>query len=278
MNLKIMALTLALLLSLPTVAGGQPNDPKVNEALRLAKQWKDNPELPVRGDNGKVQYLYGATLPTVVCSPLYACDIALEPGEKVHQVDIGDGVRWKAKPALSGEGDLTQTHIVIKPVEAGLISNLLINTNRRTYTIQLKSAKTDWMPHVSFVYPEALNQLWENYYAQQAADKAALEASKLDTGHPIADLDFNYKISGDKPRWRPLRVYTDGVKTYIQFPDSMQHDESPALLAVGSNEQEQLVNYRAQGSNYIVDKVLREAYLVSGVGWRQKKVKLEAGD
>lgn len=39
-------------------------------------------------------------------------------------------------------------------------------------------------------------------------------------GVPAENLSFNFAISG-QARWRPTRVYTDGVKTYIQFPGQM---------------------------------------------------------
>ncbi|QCG94493.1 hypothetical protein E6C67_11235 [Azospirillum sp. TSA2s] len=74
--------------------------------------------------------------------------------------------------------------------------------------------------------------------------------------------------------FHPERVYTDGRKTYIQFPSEMRYDESPALVAIGADDKEQLVNYRASGDRYVVDKVLRHAALISGVGGDQTKVEI----
>ena len=51
--------------------------------------------------------------------------------------------------------------------------------------------------------------------------------------HPSrTQFDFGYEISGDNPPWRPLRVYSDGVKTYILFPPNVGSSELPALTEI----------------------------------------------
>jgi type IV secretion system protein TrbG len=70
------------------------------------------------------------------------------------------------------------------------------------------------------------------------------------------------------------QVYSDGIKTYIQFPPAMRHDEAPALVAIGADDREQLVNYRLSSDRYVVDKVLRRAALIAGVGSDQVKVEI----
>lgn len=227
--------------------------------------------MPVRGEDGSVTFLFGATLPSVICSPLYVCDIRLQPGEVVNDIHAGDAVRWKITPATSGSGANTTTHIVVKPTDAGLATNLVVTTNRRTYTIKLISTRREWMPAVAFDYSEDVQAQWAAYAAAQPRDRAA---SVLSTGQHLATLDFGFKLSGDSPRWRPLRVYTDGVKTYIQFPQIIKNGEAPALVALGPGDNEQLVNYRMVGESYVVDRVLDHAALISGVGPEQVKVEI----
>ena len=79
-------------------------------------------------------------------------------------------------------------------------------------------------------------------------------------------------------RWKPTRVYNDSVKTIIEMPGEMKQTEAPALLVVrrggrilkkGENV---LVNYRLQGSRYIVDTIFDRAILVVGVGGNQERV------
>jgi type IV secretory pathway VirB9-like protein len=131
---------------------------------------------------------------------------------------------------------------------------------------------------MAFDYPEEQDALWANYRAGQG--KVA-NSTTLSTGENTAGLDFNFRMDGDSPKWKPQRIYTDGVKTYIQFPSARFADEAPALVAIGkgtslwSGSTEQLVNYRLIGDRYVVDQVLDKAALISGVGHGQTKVNIE---
>ena len=242
---------------------------KVQYGIRLSNDWKDNPDLPLLGKDGSVTYTFGATLPLVVCSPLYVCSVRLQPGETVNQLDVGDAVRWKVTPAVSGSGETETTHLVIKPLSPNpLTTNMLVVTDRRAYNIKLESRPRDWMPLVSFAYPDEARSEWQAY-----GDHKMLNGQVRKDALDVASLDFGFRITGKKNAlWRPLRVYTDGVKTYIQFPPAVKTMEAPALLAIGLDNKEQLVNYRMVGDRYVVDKVLDRAELVSGVGKKQAKV------
>jgi P-type conjugative transfer protein TrbG len=264
--------------ALPRLSGKQaPLNAKEQRAVRLSNEWKRRNDLPTRGQEGAVVFTFGATLPTVVCAPLYPCNLVLQAGEVVQQVDIGDAVRWKVTPSIYGTGSHATTALVIKPTDSGLESALTIATDRRLYTVKLLSRLRDWMPRVAFSYPEEVQQAWSDYAAAQAR---AREATVLSDGLPLDALDFGFRLSGDSPSWRPIRVYTDGRKTYIQFPREMQFDESPALVALGndgalfSNASPQLVNYRQQKDRYVVDKVLKRAALITGVGGNQTRVEI----
>ena len=89
-------------------------------------------------------------------------------------------------------------------------------------------------------------------------------------GVPAENLSFNFTISG-QARWRPTRVYTDGAKTYIQFPGQMMSGDAPVLFVVSGGEN-RIVNYRLNGTMMIVDYVFDRAVLLSGVGSRQQKI------
>jgi type IV secretion system protein VirB9 len=258
-----------------------PLNAKERHAVALARRWKNRAEMPQRGEDGVVRFLYGATLPTVVCAPLQVCDLALQPGEIVNSVNVGDKVRWNISPGVSGSADGRVTHLIIKPADAGLVSSLVIETNRRTYAIKLVSTRHEWMPLVAFNYPDDMRRQWSAYQQTVAFGVAA---SRLPSGENVANLDFGFRLSGDDPSWRPLRVYSDGVKTYIQFPRSLGSSAAPALVALDNDggwfasPTEQMVNYRMQGDRYIVDRVLDHAELVSGVGSDQTRVVITRDD
>jgi type IV secretion system protein TrbG len=261
--------------SVQLVSPSAPLDAKERHAVILARRWRNRREMPQPGEDGVVRYLFGATLPTVVCAPLQICNLALQPGEVVHDVQVGDSVRWKISPSISGSGSEQTTHLIIKPVDAGLVSSLNVATNRRTYAIKLVSTQRDWMPLVAFNYPDDMQQQW-HAYRQTVAFGAA--ANRLPTGENTTNLDFGFQLSGDDPSWKPLRVYTDGAKTYIEFPRAISFTSAPALVALDStggwfsSGTTQMVNYRMLGNRYVVDRVLDRAELISGVGSGQTRV------
>lgn len=239
------------------------------QSLGMSNQWMNSPAPPAEGDAGAIVFQFGATLPSVVCSPLHICDIALQPGEVINDINCGDQVRWKIGPAVTGSGSNKTTHVIIKPTDTALMTNLNIATDRRTYVIKLVSRRDDWMPLVSFAYPEDLQAQWAAYHDAQAKHD---EATVLPTGENVSQLDFGYHISGDKVDWRPLRVYTNGAKTYVQFPKTVAYGDLPTLVSLGSDDKETLVNYRKVGDRFEVDKFLRRAALIRGVGGDQERV------
>ncbi|NTJ66322.1 P-type conjugative transfer protein TrbG [Agrobacterium rhizogenes] len=242
-----------------------------NEAkgMGISTQWRGSRGLVTKGADGKVIFLYGEVQPSVVCSPLQVCDIELQGGEVVRDVLVGDTVRWKVEPATSGASGGQAIHLIVKPSEPGLVTSMVVTTSRRTYHIQLKSHATQYMARVGFEYPEDVS-------AKLADVNARLEASTIPgAGVPAEQLSFAYSVSGSAG-WRPTRVYSDGQKTYIQFPRSISGQDAPVLFVV-SGGQNRIVNYRMKNNMMVVDYNIDRAVLVSGVGWKQQKVTISRG-
>ncbi|MCZ7497269.1 P-type conjugative transfer protein TrbG [Agrobacterium tumefaciens] len=233
----------------------------------ISGKWRGTPGLVTKGADGKVVFLYGETQPSVVCSPLQVCDIELQGGEIVRDVLVGDTVRWKVEPATSGAAGGQAIHLIVKPSEAGLLTSMVITTSRRTYHIQLKSHPSQYMARVGFEYPEDVS-------TKLADVNARLETGGFPGAAPDK-LNFSYSVSGGAP-WKPNRVYSDGTKTYIQFPRSISGQDAPVLFVV-SGGQNRIVNYRMKNDMMIVDYAVDKAILVSGVGWRQQKVTIRRG-
>ncbi|WP_287241605.1 P-type conjugative transfer protein TrbG [Mesorhizobium sp.] len=255
------------LLSSETLADGVT----ANEAkgIGISGQWRGSRGLVTKGADGKVVFLYGEIQPSVVCSPLQVCDIELEAGEAVRDVLVGDTVRWKVEPATSGAAGSQAIHLIVKPSEPGIVTSMVVTTSRRTYHIQLKSHQAQYMARVGFEYPEDVSK-------KLADVNARMEASTIPgAGVPAEQLQFGYSISG-RAGWRPSRVYSDGVKTYIQFPRSISGQDAPILFVVSGGEN-RIVNYRMKNDMMIVDYHVDKAVLVSGVGWKQEKVTIRRG-
>lgn len=191
-------------------------------------------------------------------SPGRISDIALQPGEMLTSVAAGDTVRWTVGDTVSGAGEGKRTHILVKPFSAGLSTNLVITTDRRVYRIQLASRAESAMPAISWSYPA------DDLLAWQRQREASEAAAPVSASIAIEQLNFNYRISGDRPAWLPLRAFDDGRRTWIEFPPSIAVGEAPPLFIVGSKGEAQLVNYRVSGRYYVVDRLFGAAELRLG--------------
>jgi type IV secretion system protein VirB9 len=253
------------------------------QALAIANQWKGGNSMgmaPTPGKNGAVSYLFGVEQPSVVCAVLQVCDVALQAGEQVNSINLGDTARWTLEPAITGTGDTEVQHIIIKPMDVGLETSLVVTTNRRTYHIRLKSHRKEYMPQVIFTYPDEEQIKWDGLRKQ--ADKKRQDKIIPETGEYLGDLDFAYDIKPNgSVSWTPVRVFNDKQKTIIEMPEAMAQTEAPALLVVrregGAFEDDETVqvNYRVQGNRYIVDSVFDTAILIAGVGNNQDAVTIK---
>ena len=202
-------------------------------------------------------YTEGA-LYQLYAAPERVSDIALQAGEKLTSVSAGDTVRWIVGDTQSGSGDSQQVHILVKPYAAGLKTNLVITTDRRSYHLQMDSTARTSMSAISWTYPQ--DQL--TVLRRQNAE--AEEAQPVDSNLALKNIHFGYEISGDNPAWRPLRAFDDGKKVYIELPRRIDQGEAPPLFLVGADGGNELVNYRMRGNYYIVDRLFSAAELRLG--------------
>jgi type IV secretion system protein VirB9 len=181
------------------------------------------------------------------------------PGEKLVSVSAGDTVRWVVGDTTSGEGMDAIVHILVKPIGTDLQTNLVITTDRRTYHLEMRSSASTYMASLSWTYPAS--ELLALKKQRAEADVAGTVIA--DAGINIEQLKFRYRIEGDAP-WRPLRVFDDGAKVYIQFPSGLAQSEAPPLFVIGPDAKPALVNYRVRGTTYIVDRLFAAAELRLG--------------
>ena len=97
-----------------------------------------------------------------------------------------------------------------------------------------------------------------------------------ETNEYLGNLNFNYRIQGNA-RFKPVRVYNNGIKTIIEMPREMSNREAPALLVLRKRgffqkSEKVMVNYRLQGCRYIIDNVFDKAVLVIGSGSSQEQI------
>ncbi|HAU1304114.1 TPA: P-type conjugative transfer protein TrbG [Legionella pneumophila] len=244
-------------------------------ALNIAERFQqgDKTSKPFQSSDGSVSFVYGSGQIRVVCAPLQVCDIALQAGEEFNDMNVGDP-RFIVEPSITGAGLNQQIHLLIKPKDAGLDTSLVVTTDRRTYHFRLKSDRYEFMPYVSFTYPDEAKAKWQMLKRMQEVRQK--ENTFADTNEYLGNLNFNYRIEGNA-RFKPVRVYNNGVKTIIEMPANMSQNEAPALLVLRGGglfkkPESVMVNYRLQGCRYIVDNVFDKAMLVIGSGSSQEKI------
>ena len=204
-------------------------------------------------------YTEGA-LYRLYASPGQVSDIGLQPGETLVSVSAGDTVRWVVGDTTSGSGANARAHVLVKPISAGIRTNLMIATDRRTYHLELESTDGSYMAALSWRYPadELAGLMAHN------AQAIARESGSIEHGLMLEGLNFDYRLSGDTPDWKPVRVFDDGRQVFIQMPASVATTDMPPLFVLGETGKAELVNYRVRGNYYVVDRLFRAAELRLG--------------
>jgi P-type conjugative transfer protein TrbG len=169
----------------------EPKDPKqritqANAAARVQ---------PVRNGFINAVQVYpfsSGALHQVYAAPGQVTDVALQPGEELvgsGPVAAGDTVRWIIGDTESGTGAEKQIHTLVKPTRPDLQTNLVINTDRRTYLLELNSTEKTYMASVSWQYPQ------DQLIALRRQNAAALTAQPVAAGIDISALNFRYEIA-----------------------------------------------------------------------------------
>jgi len=200
-------------------------------------------------------------------------DVALQPGEALSAISAGDTVRWVVGNTTSGNGKDRQVHVLVKPVQAGLNTDLVILTDRHAYHLKLQSTDHTGMAAISWSYPS------ESLIIKASADNIPTQAASepIDRGIAVEDIKFRYTITGDNPPWRPVRAFDDGHKVYIEFPARIDQGDAPPLFTVGPDGGTQLVNFRMRGNYYVVDQLFGAAELRMGQD-KQQVVRISRTD
>ncbi|MGH6951629.1 MAG: P-type conjugative transfer protein TrbG [Vitreimonas sp.] len=196
----------------------------------------------------------------VYAAPGFLSTILLEPGEAIVTVAAGDTARWMVEETTSGDFAEPRTMLLVKPTRAGIRTNIVLATDRRTYLIEAIAVQgSAYSAQTAWHYPQ---------------NPAGQNASSIG-GVALEQLNFRYRIEtvrGSAPHWRPVRVFDDGRRTYVEFPLDISTSEAPPLfLRDGAGVA--LVNYRVVANRYVIDRLFDIAELRLG-GQRQTIVRI----
>lgn len=246
---------------------------------------------------GLVTFAYGSGIPTVVCALLELTDLAFEKGESILSVQLGDSVRWNIESAISGSANDSVEHLIVKPLEAGLKTSMLITTDRRTYHIRLKSTEADFMPAVVFSYPNSLKlpskkhyvddsylQYTSNYDSNEDHNDYSETNSSLkyyssvqnvsyeENSRPALNVaatyndstqrrNYNYSVDGDS-KIIPQNVYDDGKRTFIVMDNPINSSYLPVLQEISS---ESFLFFGEDKTNTINFTYFDNTFVVDGI-------------
>ena len=203
----------------------------------------------------------------VYAAPGQITDIALEPGESLTgagPIAAGDTARWIIGDTESGSGVTRRVHVLVKPSRADITTNLVVTTDRRTYMLELRSGQKPYMPAVAWAYPQSLSQ------------RQAMPATPVVPA--AAARNYRYGLTGGNPPWKPVAVYDDGRRVYVEFPRGIVQGEMPPIFVIGPEGEAQIANTRIHQHILIVDRLFGAAELRLGSGDRQQTVRIVRTD
>lgn len=233
----------------------QPDNIKV-----AISDYQKSGEAPVLRDGITTTFPYDPDAePTVFCKSLRITEILLAHGEGVDNAAAGDTERWMIQPVAG--------RVLVKPKAADITTDLIILTATHAYHLTLQSGRK-YMPRVAFYYPKEV-------LAAEASRRNELEnrAKQPPAPAPLAKLNFAYAISGPAVPWKPVQAFDDGERVYIEMPEKLMASDAPALM-VNADSANALVNYQVQGRYYVVDRLFKQAVLVSGVGKDRQEIRI----
>lgn len=210
---------------------------------------------------GVIWYDYNETFVyELYCQPYRITDLALEPGELVIEMPImSEDTVWDVGAYVARKSSQDVQHLCFKPSYSGLVTSLIITTDRRTYHFLLKSFKDCYMTMVQFRYPNILP------FNVKSPDSAAgvNSLSKSLVGVDPANISMDYKMTYSffkKPYWLPKLVYDDGRRTYIKMDPVVLNMETPVLF----NNSNELINYRVDSDLIVIDQLIEKVTMKRG--------------
>jgi type IV secretory pathway VirB9-like protein len=272
--------------ALPRPLPGQYLATGQSEKMRDAANVVSHREGRVRAGAGvRLEVVYGQGYPVVVCKFELICLIELEEGEEMLDAPLlSDPTRWNIGVRIT-DGEELRTYLALQPWHDAQEASLSLFTNRRSYYILLHPDAALHTPVLAFHYPDSEQRKIEERMtevkaarARKAADKKAaaqvavkkraakVAKSGVSTSSgavPADELDFDFRLVG-RAGFKPVRVYTDGKRTYVDLPASYR-GELPTLLVTSGNANNTVnIAVKKDGRQLVADKSLEAFTLVAG--------------
>lgn len=199
-------------------------------------------------------------------------DIMLKKGETLTGIVAGDTVQWRVENATVGN----RPHVYIKPIVDNIQTNFILNTDKRSYHLDVSSMDI-YTPIVSWTYPEETGSKGDSSGKKgKSKEEDSIEKenekfmeifteTRSDGKQYLKNLNNKYKTKGSRKASTeifPTEIFDDGTRTYIKVPLNNKYD-LPVLYRVDDKNKKKLtlVNYRVRYGYFIADRVFDHARL-----------------
>lgn len=164
--------------------------------------------------------------------------MSFSSSERIENVAVGDSNQWQVTP--NKKADL----LFIKSIAFNAHSNMTVITNKRRYIFELLSAPKSRCQSGKVAYEIRFN------YQERVETP---QDDKPKEGEPFSDMIKNnlYTYHGDK-NLVPLRMFDDGLMTYVKWPE---HVHTPAVFVLLPDGSESLVNYANREGFMVISEV-----------------------
>lgn len=246
------------------------NDKSVEAAF---KQYAKTGRAPNIKTDGFERFAYNPMQqPIINCVPFQETVITLQAGEKFTSITSGDPQNLSYMVAVSGSSTGLETQqILVKPGLEQMSTNLVVATDKRVYNILIVvgASKNKLTRNVAFWYPdEMVANVNQKIEKQNDIDLNAEKMPQLN----LAKANFNYKVSGDSVSWKPIRVFDDGKRTWIEMPQGTDNKNLPTVLIQSDSGDDMKYNQSYYSPYMIIDGIFGQAKLIAGVGGDQVQV------
>lgn len=204
---------------------------------------------PIRGRNGIVWFAFGDGYPRIGCVSGQVCIVRLQLGETMTAgaLSLPEKSGWAADLVQGSHGIHAGWAVALTPSPNPRRAVLRFTTNRRSYVLLLDPSEAT-MRSVAFTYSAG------DPASQPDPPPSPLAMAQKNTP------DFDYRMTGAQPTWKPMRIYREGGHTYIQFPPG-GINAAPRLVVI-SPKSAATQPYRTVGDSYVVDLPVDDAMLI----------------
>lgn len=193
----------------------------------------------------------------IYCREGFLTTIYFNPDEKITFMAGGDTERWTVEEGITGSKEGNRTIVTLKPFMTGIKTNLIINTNKRTYNFFLHAANDWYNPMVTFRYPQDI--MLKNLKRKQ--QEAQLTPINLE------NLNYSYEWKKTKDPWCPMQVFDDGEKTFILLSKKADAYQLPVIFIRDEQTGKEAMvrgNYNPDTNYFIIDRLVNQVVLQYG--------------